>query len=293
MRMLLAALVLAAAAAVATAQSVLDLAVSMADLAAPAAAISVDLDVGNERALGDDGAVRWRLGAGGSLVPSDRSVSGSVSGGLDASWSVCGWTLLGRLSASASASTIDGIGPLASAVGASFVHDGELASVSLEPLLAVQALVDPYTDLGLAVRVAVLAGSAVLEPALAADLRWDTGTEVRLEPGLTVSWYPGIPLTIETGLRWTARVASDGGWTSAWAATIAAAGALGGVVLFTGTGSIGSGADGIAGDAAAEFAFVLGEVGGVEASLPIRCSVTGSNADGITAGLGGGLRLSW
>jgi hypothetical protein len=289
----LAVLLLATAAAVAPAQSELGLAVSMPDLAAPVAAISVDLDVGDERALGDGGAMRWRLGAGGSLVPSDRSISGSASAGLDASWSVGGWTFLGRLSANASTSTIDGIGPLAAAVGASFVHDGELASVSLEPLLAVQALVDPYTDLGISIKVAVLAGSAVLEPALAAGVRWDTDTEVRLEPGLAVSWYPGIPLTIKTGLRWTARVASDGGWTSAWTATIVAAGALGGVMLFTGTGSIGSGADEIVGDAAAELAVVLGEAGGVEVSLPIRCSVTSSDAGGITAGLGGGLRFSW
>ena len=291
--MSLAALSLAAAAASLPAQSELDLAVSAADLAAPLAAISVDFEVGDERALGDDGAVRWRLGAGGSLVPADRSISGSASGGLDASCSVGGWTLLGRLSGSASASTIDGIGPLAAAVGASFVSDGELAGVSFEPSLAVQGLLDAYTDLGLAVRVTILAGSAVLEPALVAGLRWDAGTEVRLEPGLSVSWYPGIPLTLETGFRWTARVASDGGWTSAWTATMAAAGALGGVVLFTGTGSIGSSTDGIAGDAAAELAVVLGKVGGAEVSIPIRCSVTGSEADGITAGLGGGLRLSW
>ena len=76
-RMPLAVIVLAAAAASLPAQSELDLAVSAADLAAPLAAISVDFEVGDERALGDDGAVRWRLGAGGSLVPADRSISGS------------------------------------------------------------------------------------------------------------------------------------------------------------------------------------------------------------------------
>ena len=59
----------------------------------------------------------------------------------------------------------------------------------------------------------ILAGSAVLEPALAAGLRWDAGTEVRFEPGLSVSWYPGIPLTLEAGFRWTARAASEGGGT--------------------------------------------------------------------------------
>jgi hypothetical protein len=287
----LAAVLLAAASL--PGQSVMDLAVSAADLAAPAAVISVDIDVGDERAFGEYGAARWRLGAGGSIVPSDGSISGSATCGLDASWAVGGWTLLGRLSGSASASTIDGIGPLAAALGASFVRDGELAGVTVEPQLAVQGLVDPYVDLGLAVRVSVLAGSAVMEPALAAGLRRDTDTEVRLEPGLSVSWYPAIPLTLETGLCWTARVASDGGWSSAWTATLAAAGALGGVVLFTGTGSISIDADGIAGDAAAEIAVVLGEVGDVEVSLPIRCSVAGSEAEGSTAGLGGGLRLSW
>ena len=84
-----------------------------------------------------------------------------------------------------------------------------------------------------------LAGSAVLEPGLSAGMRWNTGAQVRLEPGLSVSWYPGIPLTLETGFRWTAGMTPDAGWTSEWMVTVAAAGALGGVLLFTGAGSCG------------------------------------------------------
>jgi hypothetical protein len=292
-RVALAALLLAGAAAALSAQSVLDLSVSLDDLPVPAAALSAGLDLADERALGDDGAVRWNLGAGASFIPSDGSVRGTTSGALDASWSVPGWTFLGRLSGSASASTVDGIGRLAAAVGASLVNDGELAGISLEPTLSLQGLVDPFIDLDVAVRVTVLAGSAVLEPGLSAGVRWDTGTRVRMEPGLSVSWYPGIPLTIETGFRWTAGVVPDVGWTSEWTVTAAVAGALGGVLLFTGAGSGGHGTAGWYADAAAEIAFVVGEVGRAELSLPFRCSVTGSDADGITAGLGGGARLSW
>ena len=289
----LVALLLAATAAALSAQSVLDFAVSLDDPAVPAATLSVGLDLADERVLGDDGAMRWNLGAGVSFIPSDGSVSGSTSGALEAGGSVRGWTLLGRLSGSASASSVDGIGPLTAAVGASFVSDGELAGISLEPTFSVQGLVDPFVDLDLAVRVTVLAGSAVLEPGLSAGVRWDTGTQVRLEPGLSVSWYPGIPLTFETGFRWTAGVAPDVGWTSEWTVTLAAAGSLGGFLLFTGAGSCGHGPAGWYADAAAELAVVLGELGRVEISLPIQCSLTGSDADGITAGLGGGLRLSW
>lgn len=289
----LAALMLAAAAASLPAQSVLDLTASVDDLAAPAAALSAGLDLADERILGEDGAARWNLGAGASFIPSDGSVSGSTAGALDVSWSVGGWTLLGRLSGSVSASSVDGVGPLIAGIGASFVRDSELAGISLEPTFAVQGLVDPFVDLDVAVRVTVLAGSAVLEPGLSAGVRYDAGTQVRLEPGLSVSWYPGIPLTLETGLRWIAGVATEIGWTSEWTVTFSAAGALGGVLLFTGAGSCGHGPSGWYADAAAEIAVVLGEVGRVQMSLPIVCSVTGSDADGLTAGLGGGLRLSW
>ena len=141
----------------------------------------------------------------------------------------------------------------------------------------------------------MLAGSAVLEPALSAGLRWDADAAlaIRLEPGLAVSWYPGIPVTFEAGFRWTARIAASGGWNSEWAGTLSLSGALGGTLLFTAAGSLGRGPDGTSGDARTEIVIVLGACTGGELSLPIRFAITGSDAGGIAVGAGAGFRLTW
>lgn len=290
----LAALLLAAAVA-GSAESSLDVSVSADDLADPLAAISAGLDIGDEHLLGDTGAVRWGLGAGGSFHPVGASVSGSAAARLEASWSSSGRVLVGRLSGSASASSTDGVGPLAAALDGSLVIDGDTAGFSLQAWVAVQGLADACFEAGLGVGIPVLAGSAVFEPALSAGLRWDeeAAPGIRLEPGLTVSWYPAIPVTIEAGFRWTARIAASGGWDSEWAGTLSLSGALGGALLFTATGSLGRGPDGTSGDARAEIAIELGACTGGELSLPIRIAITGSDAEGVAVGAGVGFRFTW
>mgnify|MGYP001118400977 CR=1 FL=1 len=220
---------------------------------------------------------------------------GTASGRIEASLRASGWVLLGRLSGNAAVSTVDGAGPVGGSLAASLVFDGETAGFSIEPWVTIQGLVEPYLDTGLAVRVPVLAGSVVMEPAVSAGLRWDADADpwIRLEPGIAASWYPGIPFTLEAGFRWSGRIAAAGGWESEWAGTLSFSGALGGALLFSGTGSLGRGPDGITVDARAEISLVLGATASGELSLPIRFIVSRSDAEGVSVGAGAGLRFSW
>jgi hypothetical protein len=288
-------LLLLAAALAGFAESALDLSVTAEDLANPVATVSAGLDIDDERLLDDAGALRWEVEAAGSFLPVDGSISGSASALLEASLSASGCVVIGRMSGSASGSSAGGAGPVTGSLGASLVFDGEAAGFSIEPWVTIQGLVEPYLETGLTVQVSVLAGSLVLEPAVSAGLRWDSDSDpwIQLEPGLALAWYPGIPLTLEAGFRWAGRIAAAGGWESEWAGTLSLSGALGGVLLFTGAGSLGRGPDGTSGDASAELAIVLGAPAGVEISLPIRFVFSGSDVEGFTVGAGAGLRFSW
>ena len=134
-----------------------------------------------------------------------------------------------RVPPPASGSTATGAGPVSGALGATLVFNGETAGCSLEPWIAVQWLVEPFFETGLAVQVPLLAGSWVLEPGVSAGPRWDadTGLLVRLTPGLAVTWYPGIPLTVDAKFGWTASLGMAGGWDSEWAGTLSLSGTLG------------------------------------------------------------------
>jgi hypothetical protein len=288
-------LLLLAAAAAGFAESAFEFLAGSDDLAAPVAALSAVIEVDEQSLLCDAGALRWEVDAAGSFLPVDGSLSGSVSALLEASRSSSGRVLTGWLSGSASGSSATGAGPASGALGATLVFNGETAGCSLEPWIAVQGMVEPFFETGLAVKVPLLAGSWVLEPGVSAGPRWnaDTGLLVRLAPGLAVTWYPGIPLTIDAEFRWTASLAAAGGWDSEWAGTLSLSGTLGGILLFTGTGSLGRGPDGTAADARAELAIILGSPAGGEVSIPIRFGFTGSDAEGFTVGAAVGLRFAW
>ena len=288
-------LLLLAAAAAGSAESALEVLAGAEDLAAAVAAISAVIEVDEQSLLGDAGALRWELEAAGSFLPVDGSFSGSASALLEASRSSSGRVLTGSLSGSASGSSATGAGPVSATLGASLVFNGETAGCSLEPWIAVQGLVEPFFETGLAVNVPLLAGSWVLEPGVSAGPRWDAGTGllVRLAPGLAVTWYPGIPLTIDAEFRWTASLAAAGGWDSEWAGTLSLSGTLGGILLFTGTGSLGRGPDGTTVDARAELAIILGSPAAGEVSIPIRFGFSGSDAEGFAVGAAAGLRFSW
>jgi hypothetical protein len=286
---------LLAAAVSGQAQSAFDLSVSTDDLADAAAVLSAGLDVVQERLLGDAGALRWKVEAAGSWVPPTGSLSGSASAQVEASQTSSARVLTGWLSGHAAGSGDEGPGPVSAAIGASLVFNGDLVGWSLEPWLDAQWLVEPRLDTGIAARMSLLAGSVVLEPQVSAGLRWDAEASpwIRLEPGLELSWYPGIPFLVEAGFLWTARVASPSSWDSEWAGTLSLAGALGGVMLVDATCSLGRGSDGISVDANAEVSMILGTLGGGELSLPVRCVVSASDAEGVIIGAGAGLRFSW
>lgn len=289
------AVLLLAAAAAAGAQSALDLSVSTDDLSQAVPALSAGLDLDEERLLGDAGALGWKVEAAGSWVPTTGSLSGSASARVEASRVSSARVLTGWLSGHAAGSSDEGPGPVSAAIGASIVFNGDVVAWSLESWLDAQWLVEPGIGTGIAARMPLLAGPVVLEPQLSAGLRWDAEASpwIRLEPGLELSWYPGIPLVVDAGFRWTARVAPPGSWESEWAGTLSLAGTLGGVLLFDGTCSLGRGPDGASMRANAEVSLILGTWGGREFSLPVRCIVSSSDAEGVVVGAGAGLRFSW
>jgi len=286
---------LLAAAVIGQAQSAFDLSVSTDDLSHAVPALSAGLDVDQERLLGDAGALRWKVEAAGSWVPPTGSLSGSASAQLEASRTSSARVLTGWLSGQVAGSSDEGPGPVSAAIGASIVFNGEVVAWSLEPWLDAQWLVEPRIGTGIAARMPLLAGPVVLEPQMSAGLRWDAEASpwIRLEPGLELSWYPGIPFVVDAGFLWTARIASAGSWESEWAGTLSLAGALGGVLLVDATGSLGRGPDGTSADANVEVSLILGTLGGGELSFPIRCVVSASDAEGIAVGVGAGLRFSW
>jgi len=277
------------------AQSAFDLSVSGDDLAHAVPALSAGLDIDEQRLLGDAGALRLKIAAAGSWEPPTGSLSGSASTQIEASRTWSARVLTGWLSGHITGSSDEGPGPVSAALGTSIVFNGEAAGWSLEPWLEAQWLVEPRIETGLAARVSLLAGPVVFEPQVSAGLRGDAEASpwIRLEPGLELSWYPGIPFVVEAGFLWTARVAPPGAWDSEWAATLSLAGALGGVLLVDATCSLGWGPDGTSVDANAELSMILGTLGGGELSLPIRCVVSASDAEGVTVGVGAGLRISW
>lgn len=288
-------ILLLAAALVGRAESAFDLSVSADDLAYAVLALSAGLDVEEERLLGDAGALSLEIAAAGSWEPPAGSLAGSASAQLEASRTWSARVLTGWLSAHVAGSSDEGPGPISAALGASIVFNGETATWSLEPRLEAQWLVEPRIETGIAAGVSLLAGPVVLEPRVSAGLRWDAEASpwIRLEPGLELSWYPGIPFVVGAGFRWTARVAPSGAWDSEWAGTLSLAGALGGVLLVDATCSLGWGTGGTSVGANAEISMILGTLGGGELSLPIRCIVSASDADGVTVGAGAGLRFTW
>lgn len=294
---LLAAL-LAALLAVAVADaegSAAELFLSTDDVSIPLAVLSAGLEIGDELTLGDAGALGWSIGASGSVIPADAAMSGGASLRLEASrsWSaiVLGADVAGSLSASSAA----GAGPIVGRVAASLRFDGETVGVSLEPSVELQWLVAPHLGAGMAVRVPVLVGSVVLEPAVSAgaQLAQDASVTLELEPALGISWYPGIPLTVTAGGKWTGTVEPAGALDAAWTGTASLAGALGDAVFLTASVSLYGEAEGIALDAWAEMELVLGEPAGGELVLPLRLDVSLDPADGVTTGAGMGLRYSW
>ena len=288
-------LLLLAAAAAGSAESAFELLAGADDLAAAVAALSAVIELDEESLLGDAGALRWQVEAAGSFLPVDGSFSGSASAMLEASRFSSDRVLTGWLSGGASGSSTAGAGPVSGSLGATLVFNGETAGCSLEPWIAVQGLVEPFVETGLAVSVPLLAGAWVLEPGVSAGPRWDAerGLRVRLAPGLEVTWYPGIPLVIEAEFRWTASLAAAGSWESEWAGTLSLSGTIGGNLLLTVDGSIGSGPDGTTADARTELAIILGSPGGGEVSIPIRFGLSGSDAEGFTVDAAAGLRFSW
>jgi hypothetical protein len=286
---------LAAAAAAGFAETSLEAVVSSDDLREPAAAVSASLAIDEEHLFGDVSALQWDLEAAASIAPRDGSVSASGSVWLEASRMLPRTVVTGWLSGNASGSSVDGNGPVSGSLGASLVFNGETAGCSLEPWVGIQAFVDPFLEAGLSVRATLLAGSWVLEPVLAAGPRWDAdaGLLARLEPGLDVAWYPGVPLSIEAGLRWEASLAATGAVDAEWVGKLSVSGALGGVVLFESDGTLRWGAGGVSGEARTELSILLATVAGSEFSIPFRLLVSGSDAGGLAVGVGAGLRLSW
>lgn len=273
-----------------------ELFLSADDVSVPLAVLSASVEIGDELALGGAGAFGWCIGASGSVVPADGTISGEASLRLEASrsWSavVIGADVAGSLRGSSAA----GAGPIGARAAASLRIDGETVALSLEPSVELQWLVEPHLDAGMAVRVPVLVGSAVLEPAVSAGVRLapDASLTLRLEPALGISWYPGVPLTVTAGGRWTGTVGPAGALEAGWAGTVSLAGALlGGAAFLTASLSLQGGAEGIALDAWAEMELVLGEPAAGELVLPVRLDVRRDPDDGVTTGAGMGLRFSW
>ena len=286
---------LLAAAMVGRAESSFDLSVSADDLSDAVPALSAGLDIDEQRLLGDAGALRLKIATAGTWEPPTGSLSGSASAQVEASRTSSARVLTGWVSGHITGSSDQGPGPVSAALGASIVFNGEAAGGSLEPWLEAQWLVEPRIETGVAACVSLLAGPVVFEPKVSAGLRWDAEASpwILLEPGLELSWYPGIPFVVEAGFSWTARVAPPGAWDSEVSGTLSLAGALGGVLLVDATCSLGRGPDGTFVDANAELSMILGTLGGGELSLPIRCVVSASDAEGVTVGVGAGLRVSW
>ena len=277
------------------ADSSFDFSVSADDLALPTAEIAACLDLGDERLLGDAGALYWDAGAAGSFVPADKSVGISAKARLEASLAKGAWVVIGYLSGIASATSSSGPGPLAGTIGTSLVLEGETVGCSIEPWATIQGIGDPYIEAGLAVRVPVLAGSAVVEPGIAASARRgsDGAWVLELAPGIDLSWYPAVPLATEISGRWTGTMDAGGSWTSAWGCTLSLSGVLGECLTFVATGSAMVEPSAITGDASSEITINLGDVAGGQLSLPLRLAVSFGGTDGFTAGAGAGLRFSW
>jgi hypothetical protein len=288
-------LALVAAAAAGSAESAMDVSVLADDLADPVAALAAGLRFGDERLLGDAGALRWQIEGAGSFVPEDGSISGSASAFFEGSRTWESAVLTGMLSGQVSGSSGEGVGPVSGTLGASLVCNGETTGWSFDPWLTIQGAAAPYLETGLAARVSLLAGSAVLEPGVSASLRWDADARpwIRLEPALALSWYPGIPFVFEAGFHWAARIAADGPWDAEWAGTLSLAGSLGSILLLDGACTLGREPDGTILDARAEVALILVASERGELSFPIRITVSGDEADGVSVGAGAGLRFSW
>ena len=169
-------------------------------------------------------------------------------------------------------------------------------SASLSPRLGFDSSAEGGLELGLLGECSFLAADLVLKPRLdlsAFDFR-DGSRALRAMPGLALSWYPLVPLSIsfEAGYRreWTAEGAASSGIPMSLSLF---ASPLDKVFLRAGAEALAPLPSGALSDAAAylELSFSLAERAGREIRLPLRLSYDGDAE--ARFGLYAGLELSF
>ncbi len=272
-----------------------ELSVSADDLSAAAPGLMVLAALGDEKLLGEWGAVRWGLEGRGWAFTGADPLAGEIRVRTELSRVDGERVTVGWIAARAAAGSVTGLTVARAELGASFVANGDTVTFTLSPWCAAQAFLDPVVEAGTSLRLAVLAGSVVAEPGLSASVGMPRsgGWTIDLEPGLGFSWYPAFPLQVTLGARWSALVGAAGSLETEWGGTLSAAGApLPGILLDLSAEAV-LGASGVSGTGEAEVAFQLWSSGPRWLSVPLRVAASFTPNASPVVSVGLGLRFGW